>query len=153
MTNKPAAKKPAAKKKLCESLTIRVGDVAAALLELDQFLESEAQFREVSIERNAARVLALFGGDRAWLMFMREPGDPGLSTRNPSLGEHDDATLPFMMSNGQLDRYPEHWTYPSDAIHRALGQFVSTARFPDDLSWHDDGGEGRVSPNDTAFAR
>jgi hypothetical protein len=124
--------------------------VAEALRLLESFTSRVTQFAELAVEHehNGASVLALIANGRGWLMYMREPGDPGFSTRNPSSDSPADATLPFVLGNGQLDQYPARWTYGVDKIYDALRSFISTETFPSEITWHNDSGDG-TSPRNT----
>ena len=50
---------------------------------------------------------ALINGKLGWLMYLRESGDAGFSSRNPRYDGPPDAELDYFLSNGQRDEYPK----------------------------------------------
>ncbi|GLS46647.1 hypothetical protein [Methylobacterium brachythecii] len=99
----------------------------------------EPSSREVWLEgAGGERLCALISGGRGWLMFLRGPDDPGLSSRNPAYDAPGDALADFTLSNGQRDQYPLSWTYPVEVIERALDHFRSTGAPAPFIAWHDD---------------
>jgi hypothetical protein len=90
---------------------------------------------------------ALINGSRGWLMCIRRDGDAGFSSRNPGYSGPSDAEVEYTLSNGQVDRYPASWAYPTAEVLRALEFFAETGRVPETLSWWNDSGDGMVSPN------
>lgn len=101
---------------------------------------------EITISRCTACALALFSNDRAWIMFLREDGDVGFSTRNPLVPD-DSASLRFRLPNGQVDTYRASWTYSASEVFDALDHYLAHASFPDSIAWHNDSGDGASSPN------
>ncbi len=81
---------------------------------------------------------ALFNGDLGWMMYLRENGDPGFSTRNPHYTGDSDALIDYYLDNGQHDRYPAAWALPLPEIHRAIEHFILHAQPPSWLTWHND---------------
>ncbi len=67
-------------------------------------------------------------------------GDAGFSSRNPDYpGTEDDGeTMEFMLSNGQLDRYPLAYALPVEQVKKALDFFEKRHELPDFITWHDD---------------
>ena len=118
-----------------------------ALRELQSFWADRSQFAEVWVSRaDGASACALINDQLAWIMFLRDPDDAGFSTRNLSYRGPSDATLDFVLGNGQRDRYPACWLYPADAVRRALEVFVRHGAFPHDIAWHNDSGDGATPP-------
>lgn len=75
--------------------------------------------------------------DRAFLLWMREPGDPGFSSRGRA---HRNAPPQrFRLSNGQVDAYPAAWTIPFDEARRAMEHFCVDGTRAPFVKWHDDG--------------
>jgi hypothetical protein len=89
---------------------------------------------------------ALLNGDRGWLMCLRFEGDAGFRTTNPGYSGPPDAEIEFMLSTGQVDRYPAAWTYPRADVLTAVRVFADTRRCPDTLCWLNDSGDGAPSP-------
>jgi hypothetical protein len=85
---------------------------------------------------------ALINRDKGWLMYLRESGDAGFSSRNPNYPGAPDETLEFYMENGQLDEYPKAWIIPIDEIKKALDFFQKEKKPPTFINWHNDSGDG-----------
>jgi len=61
-------------------------------------------------ERNSGEILNVFvNGDRAWLMYRRNEEDAGFSTRNSAYTGPKNATLPYVLNNGQRGEFPVAW--------------------------------------------
>jgi hypothetical protein len=71
-------------------------------------------------------------------MFLRAPGDAGFSSRNPAYAGTPDATISYVLSNGQVDSYPASWALPMVTVERALQFFRAEGRAPPFISWHND---------------
>jgi hypothetical protein len=81
----------------------RVATVVELRCELESFA-GEA-LREVWIDvEDGPALCALFNGGIGWLMYMRESGDAGFSSRNPEYQGKADAVLEYRLSNGQARR-------------------------------------------------
>ncbi len=74
-------------------------------------------------------------------MYLRYPGDAGFSSRNPDYAGSPDTMIDYMLSNGQMDRYPASWALPLPLIERAIDYFRSEGRPPPFVVWNDDSGE------------
>jgi hypothetical protein len=85
---------------------------------------------------------ALINNDVGWLMYLREQGDAGFSSRNPDYNGPPDACIDYFLSNGQLDSYPAAWAYPVATVTRAIEYFQSEGRAPPFIAWHNDSGDG-----------
>ena len=95
---------------------------------------------------NGSSLFALINGNVGWLMFLREPGDAGFSSRNPSYVGPADATISYVLSNGQVDSYPASWALPIAIIEQALSFFRHHGRPPPYISWHNDANDGSSIP-------
>ncbi len=73
-----------------------------------------------------------------WLMYLDATRDGSRSTRNPDYQGPGDGMLDYMLSNGQLDRYPASWTYEIRALQQALVEFAQSARLPECVAWVED---------------
>lgn len=92
---------------------------------------------EVWLEAPDGQTLcALINGDVGWLMYVREPGDAGFSSRNPSYQGDPQAQIKYRLNNGQLDSYPATWALPVEEIRRALDYFSKEHRRPPFIVWH-----------------
>jgi hypothetical protein len=107
------------------------------------------QYAEIWVDRaDYPRVCALVNGDRAWLMYLRYEGDAGFSSRDSTYAGPEQAMMDFYLSNGQLDEYPLAWTIPIKQVFAALEWFAAKGNSPRDIAWHNDSGDGAMSPND-----
>ena len=120
-----------------------LADLASSLAELP-----ESGFAEIWVSHGSFPTLcALINGDRGWLMFLRYEGDAGFSSRNPDYAPSH-AELEFMLSNGQVDRYPAEWTYSRAQILETLEYFAHTRHLPAALYWFNDSGDGAKLPDE-----
>ena len=87
---------------------------------------------------NGAALCALMNGNRGWLMFLRESGDPGFSSRNPNYVGSRDETIEYVLSNGEANTHPAEWALTEFEIARALRHFVEHKTLPPFIHWHDD---------------
>jgi hypothetical protein len=81
---------------------------------------------------------ALINGGWGWLMYLRQEGDAGFSSRNPSYDGDPKANVEYRLSNGQVDHYPASWALPVDQVRRALDYFEKEHRQPPFVTWHED---------------
>jgi hypothetical protein len=96
-------------------------------------------FREIWENEPDGRALcALINGDLGWLMYLREEGDSGFSSRNPDYAGDEDATIEYRLSNGQVDEYPASWALPVAVVERALAHFRETGERAPFVTWHAD---------------
>ena len=106
---------------------------------------NESQYREVWLESPDGQSLcALINAGRGWLIYLRENGDAGFSSRNPNYSGPGDATIEYRLSNGQRDKYPASWALPITEIQRALNFFEKEHKLPPFIHWHNDSGDGVV---------
>jgi hypothetical protein len=97
------------------------------------------EYREVWENKPDGRALcALIHGDVGWLMYLREPGDSGFSSRNPAYAGPAHAVIDYMLSNGQRDEYPASWALPVATVERALAYFRKTGDRAPFVEWHAD---------------
>jgi len=81
---------------------------------------------------------ALINGDRGWLMYLRESGDSGFSSRNPNYTGPPHEEIEYELSNGQHDFYPASWALPIAEVRRAVDFFQREHRQPPFINWHED---------------
>src|SRR5580693_3722447 len=81
---------------------------------------------------------ALINDDRGWLMYLREGGDSGSSSRNPAYDGPVDAEIEYRLDNGQHDFYPASWALPIAEVRRALEYFERQHKRPPFVAWHED---------------
>jgi len=101
---------------------------------------SERQFCEIWLyaESGWPAVCALVNGSSAWLMFLREDGDSGYSTRNANYAGAKDAVIEYFLSNGQRDEYPAEWDITTAEALRALEYFLEKQEMAPWLQWHEE---------------
>ncbi|WP_430540519.1 Imm1 family immunity protein [Pseudoxanthomonas japonensis] len=87
---------------------------------------------------------ALISGDFGWLLYLRESGDGGFSSRNPEYDGPDDALIDCVIDNGQLDQYPASWALPLPLVMKAIEYFQSNGLPPPFIVWHNDSGDGEA---------
>ncbi|MCI8648922.1 MAG: hypothetical protein HFG20_02285 [Anaerotruncus sp.] len=114
---------------------------------LEQWKEG-SRYQEIWIEGDGDEqaLMALINGDRGWLMYLREEGDAGFSSRNPD-DQGTEGQLEFLLDNGQMDDYPVAWTLPLEQVKQALDYFEHYRKPPAFITWHNDGDDG-VSLNE-----
>ena len=102
------------------------------------------QYKEIWIhteetEDGERAMMALINGNYGWLMYINEEGDSGLSSRNPNYerADEDGKTMDFMLSNGQLDKYPLSYVLPVEQVMKALDYFEKYHELPQFIVWHD----------------
>ena len=112
--------------------------------ELRKWLHSpRGQFLELWVTAPPDQSLcALINGDVGWLMYLREKGDAGFSTRNPNYAGSKNALIDYCLDNGQGDQYPAAWALPVSEIQRAIEHFLTHAEPASWLTWHNDSGDG-----------
>lgn len=107
-------------------------------------------FEEVWLESpDGQSMCALINGKLGWLMYLRENGDPGFSSRNPRYSGPPDAVIEYWLNNGQQDLYPAAWALPTADVRRALEFFEREHRPPPWVTWHNDSGDGVVISDET----
>ena len=111
----------------------------------DIFADSRSQFLELWVERvDTSALCALVNGELGWLMYLRENGDSGFSSRNPDYDGPPEATIRYRLENGQVDEYPASWALPRSEIQKALAHFITSNKPPSWLAWHNDSDDGTV---------
>jgi hypothetical protein len=121
------------------------GDMQGDETQRDDRQHDETRYREISLDADdGSSLYALINGDLGWLLYFREPGDPGFSSRNPDYGGPPDATLDYRLGNGQGDAYPLAWALRAERIQEAFAYFRRHGKPPPFINWHDDSEEGRV---------
>lgn len=101
---------------------------------------SHEQFIEVWLTGDPSEpsLSLLANGDHAWLMYLRESGDSGYSSRNPDYSGREEATIDYLFSNGQRDRYPASWAIPRSRAIEAAVFFAADKGRPPWVEWHED---------------
>ena len=103
-----------------------------------------SDFKEEWIELDDGQSLcALINGDLAWIMYLREPGDAGFSSRNPGYSGPKDAMIEYYLDNGQCDEYPAAWALPIEVVLEAMDFFRRERRPPPFINWHNESGDGK----------
>lgn len=105
----------------------------------------DRQYKEIWAETEDGQLMcALVNGATGWLMYLRESGDAGFSSRNPAYTGPEDAAQEYYLTNGQCDEYPLAWVLPATELQRAMEHFVTEERPAPWICWHDDSGEGET---------
>jgi hypothetical protein len=105
----------------------------------------DPRFREIrDVASDGQSLSALINGDLGWLMYQRGPDDPGFSSRNPNYAGVADATIEYVLGNGQRDEYPAAWAFSTSEVLRALEYFRVHRQPPPFASWHNDSADGVV---------
>jgi|RhiMethySRZTD1v2_1073278.scaffolds.fasta_scaffold1694974_2 hypothetical protein len=103
----------------------------------------DSRYRETWEESADGQILgALINGDLGWLMYLRQSGDAGFSSRNPSYAGPPDAVIEYYLGNGQRDEYPATWALPVIDVMHALKYFREHNAPPPFVTWHNDSGDG-----------
>jgi hypothetical protein len=97
------------------------------------------QFSEVWLRRADATSLAILVNRRsAWLTYFRDDGGQSFSSRNADYAGPDDATMEFLLSNGQMDEYPVAYTIPTSEALRAAEHYFRTGERSPRVTWEED---------------
>ena len=101
---------------------------------------SDTRFSEVWLYSDSSwpAICALVNGEAAWLMFLRQEGDSGFSTRNPNYAGPKDAVIEYFFSNGQRDEYPAERDITKSEALRALEHFMETQEMAPWLHWQEE---------------
>jgi len=100
---------------------------------------ADEPYREIWINCAKGPALsALLNGAVGFLIYLRESGDAGFTSRNPDYAGESNAVLEYQLANGQRDEFPAHWAVPESAISEALEYFVVHRQPTPFLLWHDD---------------
>lgn len=103
----------------------------------------ETPYREIWVETDDGQSLcALINGGWGWLLYLRENGDAGFSSRNPEYTGPEDAMLDYRLENGQGDEYPLAWALPVERVKEAVDYFRREQKPPPFVVWHNDSGDG-----------
>ena len=109
--------------------------------ELASYLQTAQKYDYLELwleQLNGAALSVLVNKDNAWLMFLREEGDSGFSSRNPDYIGATNAELDFLLSNGQRDKYPTSWCLPTNKALQAVLHFFEHGEKPEWIQWHED---------------
>jgi len=89
--------------------------------------------RETWLISSAGRSLAFVTNtDRAMVVLLAEEGDPGEHAVDPGAAGVSEG---FVLSNGQLDAYPDEDTVPIGEAFRIVEHIVGTGAWPVDAHW------------------
>ncbi len=95
------------------------------------------EFREIWLNSpEGPSICALLNKKIGWLMFLRQEGDPGFSSRNITFPGNE--MINYNLSNGQVDEYPASWAFSESEIFDALCYFVEHKDRTPSIEWHDD---------------
>jgi len=107
-------------------------------------MSDKKKYKEIWIynESDEQALCALINGEYGWLMYLREEGDAGFSSRNPDYKGMEGATMEFFLNNGQCDEYPLSWVLPIDKVNSAIEYFRKYHKPPKFVVWHNDSDDG-----------
>jgi hypothetical protein len=109
----------------------------------EQFKPGRPQFLELWINLEDGQAMcALINGDTGWLMYLREEGDAGFSSRNPVYVGPAEAVREYELENGQNDEYPAAWALPITEVQSGLEYFIVNKKPAPRIVWHNDSGDG-----------
>ena len=110
-----------------------------------QLSSARPQFLELWVtKRDGQSLCALINGQLGWLMYLRESGDAGFSSRNPEYRGDQKAIIEYVLDNGQHDAYPASWALQLAEVQRAIEHFILHSRPANWVAWHNDSGDGVV---------
>jgi hypothetical protein len=99
----------------------------------------QAERADVSLSRYEEDVLhVLFAGDRAFLMYLPEIGEAGMSSRNPGYQGSPKDRVVFRAANGEDTALPASFTVSKGEALRAIEEFLRAGRLPKFITWQDD---------------
>lgn len=96
------------------------------------------EFKQIAIDQPDGKSLfILINGQYGVMFYMRYKEDSGLSSRNNDFIE-DETDVPFFLSNGQMDYYPQSWLIDINTINTAITYFEEYKELPMFITWHED---------------
>jgi hypothetical protein len=117
-------------------------DISTIIQLREQLGADRQQFLELWVTKPDGQALcALINSQTGWLMYLRENGDAGFSSRNPDFRGEEEATIEYVLGNGQHDSYPASWALPLTEVQRAVEHFITHSRPADWVVWHNDSGD------------
>lgn len=107
----------------------------AELTESLSVINAQQEFELWIATVNGPAMCMLRSGDNAWLMYLREPGDSGLSSRGD---EGLAGFAEYTLLNGQVDKYPLSWCVSLGDCMKALKDFwLNDGCKPEGIFWRD----------------
>ena len=95
--------------------------------------ENSAMFELWAVAPGGESLCMLRNRDNALLMYLRQNGDSGLSSRS---AVHREGFASFRLSNGQHDEYPLSWCIDTRSCYDGfLFFFDSSGELPHSISW------------------
>jgi hypothetical protein len=102
-----------------------------------------SKYDHIMVETDDGKMMHVLINDQlGWLMYLRESGDAGFSSRNPNYSGPEDATLDYYLDNGQQDLYPLAWALPINVVRGAIEYFQREQKPPPSVTWHNDSDDG-----------
>ncbi len=96
------------------------------------------EFGELWLHAVAGQALAVLWNDnRAFMMYLREEGDPGTYAYEPEHQGTSKGTIEFRLANGQSDVHPLSDTVSLEAVVPAVEYFVLNRDTDPRLIWRD----------------
>ena len=72
----------------------------------------------------------------AFMMFLRENGDSGFTSRNQTKEEGE--FVDFKLSNGQVDQYPLNWVIKHEEAKQAIISYYRTGNMLETINWFEE---------------
>jgi len=103
-------------------------------LALDRFDEKQQFELWVSVPDGPSMCM-LRNGTHAWLMYLRNTGDSGLTSSGDSFQLE---VVPYKLCNGQVDEYPLSWCIDIEQCYKAAAYFfINEGAKPDWIQWRE----------------
>jgi len=94
------------------------------------------EFELWATSSNGPSLCMLRNGGHAWLMYLRQAGDSGFSSRS---GTDCETTVEYRLANGQCDEYPLAWCIDVRQCYEAFAFFFENAGArPESILWKED---------------
>ena len=97
--------------------------------------DKSSQFMEIWVERDDLSMAALINGSSGWLMLLNPDTQASWISVNPNYSGPDEATIEYLLDNGQSDECPASWAIGVPALHAALRLFMETGERDPAITW------------------
>ena len=102
---------------------------------VERFLAGR-QYAEIWLSQGTAKALSLLvNRDLAWIMYLVNIDEQCWHSVESRSSGASDATLEFVLANGQRDEYPASWAVPTEQALSALECFFLRQERSPALSW------------------
>ncbi len=108
------------------------------LPELYALLERGEIYADIHLERDYCGMAALIHAPVGWLIYYWNDYASSAHSVNPDYNGPPGAITDYLLSNGQLDEYPDAYAYPLETVIRALEHFNDTGERTPFIVWVED---------------